>query len=99
LVKLSETLGRQSSQDSEFLLLLKGPLFEQMETGPHHFTGVAKAALSDLLFNELVKVICEIHIPRGHHSPQDRVKLDYASRSSIPWIGNFCQWGLWRGKQ
>jgi hypothetical protein len=66
LVELSETLGCHCPKEGQFLLVLTGPLFEQMETGPHHLAGVAKPSSAHLFLDKPVEVFGQIDIARGH---------------------------------
>ena len=57
LIKLLNAFGSQGPEQGEFLLVLAGLLFEQMETCPHDFTGVSKSSRPDLFVYKSVKVL------------------------------------------
>ncbi len=57
LVELLDTFGSQGAEQGEFLLVLAGLQFEQVETCPQHFAGVSKSSGFDLSFDESVKVL------------------------------------------
>ena len=68
LVELIEPCLRQPSQGGKLGPILGGLLLEEPETGSHHLAGVAIPPSFDLLVDENIERIRQIHVPRRHES-------------------------------
>jgi len=66
LVELIEPCLCQLSQGGKLGTILGGLLLEEPETGSHHLAGVAIPPSFDLLVDENIERLCQIHVPRRH---------------------------------
>jgi hypothetical protein len=85
LVELSETLGCHCPKEGQFLLVLASPLFEQMETGPHHLAGVAKPSPAHLFLDKPVEVFGQIDVACRHL----RFLANSANARSVPLLQQY----------
>nr|WP_237170680.1 hypothetical protein [Paludisphaera borealis] len=68
-IQRGERLGCQAPEDVQFLFVLPRLLLQQPQTRTHYFAGILITPRGDQIRHQVVVVIGEIHVSRGHSRP------------------------------